>query len=398
MSNIFVQIASYKDPELKYTIEDLLANAEYPDKLTIAVYNQTDDFSNLDSYRNDKRFHIVDIPWYNSQGVCWARHHLQKLWNNEMYTLQLDSHHRFELNWDTTLIDMLHSVKSKKPILTTYVGNYSPITNKKDYLATILTPDRFTDEGILLLKAEEMPRWKRRNTPFRGSYISGHFIFTYGIFNKEVLYDPTLYFHGEEITLSLRSYTHGYDIYYPHRPVLFHEYTRQGRAKHWEEHTDTNKQKNIIEQSWLERDIKSKNKLKYFFETLNLKILEPYSVGSQRTIEQFEQHAGINFKSCDIHPLAKKRKEYPINDKITWWKRNTKKYTYNLTVPMPKDKYDFIFIGIEDKAGNLLLRQDLSRYQSEITVTFHSKKIPYRYIVWPYEQNGTFKERIDTLL
>ena len=44
-----------------------------------------------------------------------------------------------------------------------------------------------------------------------------------------VPYDPTLYFLGEEITLAVRAYTHGYDLFHPSETIVWHEYTRNGR-------------------------------------------------------------------------------------------------------------------------------------------------------------------------
>ena len=40
--------------------------------------------------------------------------------------MQLDSHMRFDLNWDTELIKMLHSCDAGEySVLTSYVPNYS---------------------------------------------------------------------------------------------------------------------------------------------------------------------------------------------------------------------------------------------------------------------------------
>jgi len=78
---IFVQIASYRDPELIPTLEDLLSKASNPDRLHICVANQfseDDDFNLPDSYRNDERFTIIDIPFKESKGVCWARNFVQQ--------------------------------------------------------------------------------------------------------------------------------------------------------------------------------------------------------------------------------------------------------------------------------------------------------------------------------
>ena len=46
---------------------------------------------------------------------------IQRHYNNETYQLQLDSHHRFAPNWDTTFIRMLHSCDAgEKSVITAY--------------------------------------------------------------------------------------------------------------------------------------------------------------------------------------------------------------------------------------------------------------------------------------
>ena len=50
MESIFIQIASYRDPELIPTIDNLLANADYPDRLVLCEphqYSKDDKWDNL---------------------------------------------------------------------------------------------------------------------------------------------------------------------------------------------------------------------------------------------------------------------------------------------------------------------------------------------------------------
>jgi hypothetical protein len=50
-NKIFIQIASYRDPQLVPTINDMLANAKNPKNLVIGIarqYSETDGFDNLD--------------------------------------------------------------------------------------------------------------------------------------------------------------------------------------------------------------------------------------------------------------------------------------------------------------------------------------------------------------
>jgi len=63
---IFVQIASYRDPQLVHTIKDMLSNAKKPENLVFGIarqFSESDGFDNLDEWREDKRFRILDIPY-----------------------------------------------------------------------------------------------------------------------------------------------------------------------------------------------------------------------------------------------------------------------------------------------------------------------------------------------
>ncbi len=69
-------------------------------------------------YEDDARFKVVNVPWKEAKGVCWARNIVQNEYNGETYTLQLDSHHRFAPGWDTLSIDMVKQLQKtghKKP-------------------------------------------------------------------------------------------------------------------------------------------------------------------------------------------------------------------------------------------------------------------------------------------
>ena len=63
-NTIFVQIASYRDPQLIPTIEDILDKADNPKNLSIGIawqHSDEDTWDNLDKYKKDKRFKIIDI-------------------------------------------------------------------------------------------------------------------------------------------------------------------------------------------------------------------------------------------------------------------------------------------------------------------------------------------------
>ncbi len=117
-NKIFIQIASYRDPQLIPTIKDCIDKAKYPENLVFSIawqHSNEDVWDNLDEFKNDKRFKIIDINHKESQGACWARNLLQQKYDGEEYTLQLDSHHRFVENWDVECIDMIKQLQGKVP-------------------------------------------------------------------------------------------------------------------------------------------------------------------------------------------------------------------------------------------------------------------------------------------
>ena len=250
MSTIFVQIASYRDPELPATLRDCLANAARPEHLRFGICWQRDETESIHEFLNDSRFRVIAIHYRDSKGVCWARNAIQSLYGGETYTLQLDSHHRFTPGWDTALIDMLRRLDSDKPLITTYVPAYDPAADRKlDHRPWKIGFERFLPDGRISTRARFIQDHGRCEVPIRARFYSAHFTFTWGSFCQEVRYDPHLYFEGEEITMAVRAFTHGYDLYHPHRVMIWHEYTRSQHRKHWEDHST-----GAVERSWYERD------------------------------------------------------------------------------------------------------------------------------------------------
>jgi Glycosyltransferase (GlcNAc) len=292
---IFVQLASYRDPQLIPTIEDMLRKAKYPQFLRIGIcrqYHPRDGFDSLDRYRHDRRFKILNIDSSKSKGACWARHLAQGLYEGEEYTLQIDSHMRFAPNWDESLKGMMGHLVSKgfwKPLLTTYVPAFEP---DEDFELDIAEPplqmafDHFSPEGIVLFKPEDIPNSKKIKSPIPARFFSGHFAFAFGKFCTEVLYDPDLYFHGEEISIAVRAFTCGYDLFHPHKTLLWHSYQRN-RPTHWDDQKD-----------WYVHNDLSLKKVRRLLGVDNEKAdcnFDGYGLGTSRTLRDYERYACIDF-------------------------------------------------------------------------------------------------------
>ena len=174
MSSIYVQIASYRDPDLWNTVSDLIKNSSKKHKIDIAIVDQyCEEDKDEDVVKNFNKLKVSSfcklsykkIHYTKTKGVCWVRHLLNLDYSKQDYTLQLDSHHRFVRNWDTVLIKMLKDLNKsgfKKPLLTTYCPSFIQQTEEKHNFATQMDFDRFTPEGAVFFSSGIIPDWAMR--------------------------------------------------------------------------------------------------------------------------------------------------------------------------------------------------------------------------------------------
>lgn len=325
---IFVQMASYRDPELVLTLCDLIERAEQPEALRVVVCRQHALHETIGEFftRGFGRWRVdtsgeymihtldycgasvelIDVPYPDSQGACWARNLIQQHYRGERYTLQLDSHHRFVEGWDRLSVDMLESLRpaSAKPVLTAYLPQYLPHADPagrgRDPL--VLRFSRFSPQGVVMLRTIALPNLPDHGAtqqPVPARFYSAHFAFADGCFATEVQHDPQYFFLGEEISISARAYTHGYDLYHPHCVVAWHEYTRKGRVKIWDDHSEQAKTSGTVPMCWGERDSASYRRNRALFgidgEPRGDIDFGPYGLGGERTLAQYETYAGIDF-------------------------------------------------------------------------------------------------------
>ena len=416
MAKIFVSIASYRDPELLPTLESLFTNAKYPDNLTVCIawqHADEDTWDTLEQYKEDSRIKIVDIPYQEAKGVCYARHKIQEQYAGEEYHLQLDSHHRFSENWDITLIDWLNYLRCKginKPILTSYLPGYDPEQDPKGRVEEVwsLNIDRFMPAGVPFLRPYVINDWKNHIEPIPTRFVSGHFIFTIGNFISDVPYDPNLYFHGEESSLAGRAYTNGYDLFAPHRPIIWHEYTRKGKTKHWDDSKE-----------WSEQDKNSYARFRKIFDMDEVpcspcqrKALGIYGLGTVRTLHDFELYTGLKFKTRQIHQETLNNELPPIKGDYESGLATKHKVCIDLFKERtPYSDYDNVVIALLDENDKDLYRQDMrgSEFYAlmnsdpedkflHIWREYENVQRPTKWRVWPHSASEGWCERVENLI
>ena len=402
MNTIFIQIASYRDPELMPTIKDCILKAKYPGNLSFGIcwqHSKDDIWDNLDEFATLPNFTIMDVLWKESRGLGWARSHTQKMWKGEKYTLQLDSHHRFIQHWDEVLIGMVALCNSEKPIITTYGASYTPGEPLQNIAPNKMIGTKFTPYGTILFFPHSIENYTKYQKPIPARFVSGHFYFTLGKHCEEYKYDPDIYFAGDEISLSIRSFTMGYDIFHPHKLIVWHEYTRKGRVKHWDDFNESNKNNGNVTDLWHVLDSYSKQKLRKLLQEEDNNIdLGIYGLGNVRSHYDYEKYAGINFKLRKLHPDCVSGVEPPLIYTDDKWLTDIEiNYNYTFTIP-PAVNFKFIFIGVETDACELLFRKDLTEYVETLVVNFTSVKKPYKWVYWVYDREKEWDKRIDTVL
>lgn len=419
---IFVQITSYRDPQLIPTIVDCIRKAKEPNNLSFGICWQHDEKEDLKEFIINPKFRIVDVPWTESRGAGWARSLTQNLYEGENYTLQIDSHHRFEKDWDEKLIKMIEGLKVEKPIISSLAGAYRSSNGEKlntePYKISITG---FDEESLPILRPDFINNWEALENPIKGRFLCGHFLFARGEFCDEYKPDPEVYFEGYDISMSARCFTMGYDFFHPNKTVIWHEYTRSERSKHWIDHTQSLKEKGVIELSWKERDEKSKKRVKQLLGIEDSGVnLGSFGLGDKKTLREYEMYTGVDFNNKLLHQSAIKGEE-PVSEvsEGEWSKGLTGQIEpedlteYSLEVSWSKEEieqasdYSFWFFGFHDEDGKEIYRSDfnlernkdiLNFEKTSIEVSFKSKKEPKVCIIWPYSKSKGWLTKLETEL
>jgi len=311
MRTIFVSIASYRDRMCSRTLSSLYAEAKNPSHVYVGICQQNNHATDTDcvlgvDLESDlfqewivSNVRILRIPNDQAQGPTFARYYCSLLYNQEDFFFQIDSHSLFTKHWDERLITMMDDLQFKyniqKPVISHYCDIYENYSSEPLHgtVTTMTSMGLEENHMIFFLGAEYLPPLSH---PRVGAFISGQMFFCSGEFLKELPFDPFLpdLFFGEEILLTLRFYTHGYDIFTPNQNIIYHSYTRDKEPKYWVDKR--------IEYS------DSINKTKYLVGMVNTESFNPsiirdeqvrqsihiYGMGNQRSVSHYWNWIGLD--------------------------------------------------------------------------------------------------------
>lgn len=301
MASVFIQIPSYHDYELGRTIRDAMYKSSGQNDINFGVhlsYYKNNDI-NIPNLNNIK-IEVSEAPENLGQGT--SRYIANELYDGEDYYLQIDSHTRFEEGWDESLIENYQFYKNigLKPVISCYPGAYEYNENGLSMLND-KTNVSYTDfiEDLSFIDGDHIPHQRAVANPTNNIFtrsVSGGSIFSDGGI-AEVKPNKDMYFWAEEILTAVRLYTHGYDLLLPKRQNIYHLYYDEAKGKNNQRRQVGEDFPNLIR----DIDIKSKYELARIIDN---KVVGEFALGSARTLEEYEQFAGIDFTLKKVHQVV----------------------------------------------------------------------------------------------
>lgn len=267
--SIYVALGTYRDPYCPMTIKSLYANAKNPQKVFVGLFQQNcfekkcrtgvlkggivnDMDTDVNCYTefcssseginsnacNNGNVRLFNVNESESLGPYMARYLGAKFYRGEEFYLQIDSHSEFVKDWDAKLIKMVRDAPAEKPVISAYPPSES--SNWRDSIGYRICDSEFADAQIewQIIRLGTGQAFDNRfyDVPRYAPFVAAGFFFGPATLLHEVPFDPLLpwIFMGEEISMSARLWTAGYDIFSPTINVLNHYYVRRHYPKFWE--------------------------------------------------------------------------------------------------------------------------------------------------------------------
>ena len=279
--------------------------------------NGIEEFCTHEKYKHyceNGQVRVIYLHDTDALGPQTARYYASKLWGGETYIMQMDAHLEFAPDWEQYYIDEAKaSLNYPKSVLSAYPPGFKEYDGqfKGGGRGERLCGAHFSNSPVEhhILRIEQ-----RGQTPFDAKrptqipFIAAGFFFAHSSWLQDVPFDPYApwCFMGEEIALSIRSWTHGWNIYAPRKNVIAHQYRpgRLGLPKFWESvgrdsgraSLNTRLQKHVIRRvkHMLAYPTDSKEIIQQEGDGISLHNFENYSLGHDRTLEDYLQWTHIN--------------------------------------------------------------------------------------------------------
>jgi len=326
---IFVSVPSYRDPDCAATLLSLFNNARCPHRVFVGVFSQQRDgggaadqdilseytrlskLQNCDLFLDNIRFLKVDAS--EARGPMFARAVIEKkLYRNEKWYLNIDSHTRFSTDWDQHFLDQVADIARRtlitpnRVVVTMYPGdtdNEAPGECSFEKLppGSYYRAKKFSDEhGMLQIDGPLFA--KRPPAAIATMFIGLNCCFSSADRLRLCPFDPRCdyVFLGEETTMAARLWTHGFDFFNPPCMLVWHRWSRKYRPTFWENLRDETLFSETVRS---ERRFRNKQAMERLWGLLGMhenkyaaKAPEPkYGFGAVRSFQAYQHYCGVDW-------------------------------------------------------------------------------------------------------
>ena len=325
-STILIEIPSYCDPELRNTIEAALKMAANPDRIRFAVCLQDDDPDILEYLGNVPGCRVKHFARADAPGTCAARYECQQLYGGEDFVFHVDPHMRFARYWDVAIIDQWRRCGDPKAILST-----RGVDLRKEDLDLPVDSDLFNEyvpaapgklagrmfvegpgiiRGLYFVEGRWDPRFDYGNcfydfNPRPGAFVCAHYVFGPGCSDLDVPVDRYMDFTGDELAVSVRYYTHGYNVYHPGAAFVYHLWRRDLVYGADKLAPSGDKVKVEDKMTRKQRQVRRVEKLLGLEDYPDVD-LSGFGLGTERSLADFEAYSGMSFRDASIARFCRK--------------------------------------------------------------------------------------------
>lgn len=267
---------------------------------------------------------VLYVSETEALGPAMARYYASKLWGGETFFVQTDSHLQFAKHWDEKYVNEIKATKNyPKSILSSYPPGFQDEGNTNTRISEGIVQEtngarlcqcefstNFIEKQIIRINATGRYQTSAPR-PTQIPFMAAGFFFAHARFLVDVPFDPYLpwCFMGEEIALSVRAWTSGWNMYAPRKNYILHHYRpgRLGLPKYWEivnrlygRHVGNNQlQGKVIERvrNLLGYPESSREIIEQSGYEMVLKDQEYYGLGNERTMEEYMSWVGIDVQN-----------------------------------------------------------------------------------------------------
>ena len=330
-SKIAIEIPSFCDPDLIPTIKSALAHAANPRRLHFCVCLQDDDPERVEFVKNLPNCRYTIIAPQDAPGLCAARLACQQLLGDEPFSMHVDSHMRFADFWDVALIQAWHENPVEKSVISAYARSlphdqvlvppesHALTTQVPVHFCSVVTASYFDRNAMTFRCAGTAVVTKKKN--LESAFIGGHFVFGPSAFDRDVPEDPDTWFVSDEASYAARLWTSGWRIFAPYVQCIYHLYHRN------DIYTETPRFAKTYASSVLgsPKNVSERVHNQILFgEIGEPEYLGIYGAGKTRTIQEYMNFAGIDYKNRAIRMFNHKGEftKYHETEDYAIWKKD----------------------------------------------------------------------------